>query len=54
MKGLKYTKIVKEIKIEEVSGKLEAKTKIFPETIIRKIFEANSSFHIKWRTMGRH
>ena len=54
MKGLRYTKIVKEIKIEEVSGKLEAKTKIFPETIIHKIFEANSSFHMKWLTMGRH
>ena len=47
MKGLRYTKIVKEIKIEEVSGKLEAKTKIFPETIIRKRFETNSSFNVK-------
>ena len=46
MKGLRVTKIVKEIKFEEVWGKLKAK-KIFPDTIIPKIFEANSSFHVK-------
>ena len=46
MKGLKVTKIVKEIKFLGVWGELKA-TKMFPETIIHKIFETNSSFHVK-------
>ena len=25
--------------------------KLFPNTIIHKIFETNSSFHVKWHTM---
>ena len=40
------TKIVKEIKFEGVQGELKLK-KRFPETIIHKIFETNSSFHVK-------
>ena len=45
MKGLQVTKNVKEIKFEGVWGKLESKK--FPETVTRKIFETNSSFHVK-------
>ena len=45
MKGIRITKIVKEIKFEVVWGKLEAK--MLQETIIQKIFETNSSFHVK-------
>ena len=46
MKGLKGIKIVKEIKFEGVWGKLEAK-KMFSEAPSLKIFESNSSFHVK-------
>ena len=46
MKGSGVTKIVKEIKYEGVWDELEAK-KVFPETIISKTFETNSSFHVK-------
>ena len=46
VKGLRVTKIVKEIKSEMVWGKLEAK-KMLPETTIHKIFETNSSFYLK-------
>ena len=46
MKGLTVTKIVKKIKFEGVWGELESK-KRFPETISHKIFETNSSFHVK-------
>ena len=46
MKGLRVTKIVKEVKFEGVWGELESK-KMFPETITHKIFETNSSFHVK-------
>ena len=47
MNGLRVTKIVKEIKFEGVWGELKAK-KLFPETIIHKIFETNSSFHVNY------
>ena len=33
-------------------GELEAK-KLFPETIIHKIFEINFSFHVKYPPMGK-
>ena len=46
MKGLRVTKIVKEIKFEWGLGQVRSK-KLFPETIIHKIFETNSSFHVK-------
>ena len=46
MKGLRVTKNVKELKFQGVSGELESKKK-FPETITDKIFETNSSFHVK-------
>ena len=46
MKSLKVIKIVKEIKYEGVWGELKAK-KQFPETIIHKVFETNSSFHVR-------
>ena len=52
MKGLRVTKIVKEVKFEGVWGELESK-KRFTETMIQKIFETNSSFHVKWHTTGK-
>ena len=56
MKALRYTKTVKEIKVvrskSQSQGKLEVK-KMFPKTIIHKIFETNSSFHVKQRNMGK-
>ena len=45
-KGLKITKIVKQAKFKKAWGALEAK-KMFPETIMDKIFETNSCFHVK-------
>ena len=48
MKGLRVTKNIKKSRFEEVkegTGK-----KKFPEKIIHKIFETNSSFHIIKRT----
>ena len=44
VKGLRVTKNVKEIKFEGVWGELELK-KSFQRT--HKIFETNSSFHVK-------
>ena len=46
MKGLRVAKNVKEIKFEGVWDELESKKK-FPKTITHKIFETNSSFHVK-------
>ena len=43
MQGLRVTKIVKQIKCEESWDELEAK-KMFPEAMIHKLFETNSSF----------
>ena len=34
-------------------GEREAKKKMLPDTTMDKIFEANSSFHVKWRTTGK-
>ena len=45
VKGLRVTKIVKETRFEGVWGRVRIKK--FPETIIYKIFETNSSFHLK-------
>ena len=45
-KGLRVTKIVKEVKFEGDWGEFELK-KRFPETIIHKIFEIDSSFDVK-------
>ena len=47
MKFLQVTKIVKEIKFEEVWGELEAVTKMFPETITHRIYESGSGFQEK-------
>ena len=47
MKGLGVTEFVKEIKFEGFSGELESKHKKFSETTTHKIFETNSSFHVK-------
>ena len=44
--GLRVTKIVKEIKLKVAWCELEAK-KMFSKTIIHKIFETKSSFHVK-------
>ena len=52
VKGLRVTKIVKETKFEEIWGKLQAK-KLFAETTIYKIPEADSSFYVKQRTTGK-
>ena len=46
MKDLRVTKNVKEIKFEGVWRDLDSK-KLFPEKITHKIFETNSSFHVK-------
>ena len=46
MKCLRVAKIVKEIKFEGISGELEAK-KMFLDTVIHKISETDSSFHVK-------
>ena len=48
VKGLRVTKNIKEIKFEGVWGELELK-KCFQRT--HKIFETNSSFHVKECTM---
>ena len=45
MKGLRVTKIVNEVKFEGAWGELKAK-KQFPETIIHKMFETTSTFHV--------
>ena len=52
MKGLRVIKIVKEIKLEEVWGELEAK-KVFPETTTHKIFDTYSNFYTKPCTTGK-
>ena len=44
--GLIVTKIVREIKFEGDLGRVRSK-KLFPEKIIRNIFETISSFHAK-------
>ena len=49
MKGFRVTKIVKEIEFKGVCGELEVKN-LFLDTIIHKIFETNSTFHVKLRT----
>ena len=46
MKSLRVTKNVNEINFEGVWGELESKKK-FPKTITHKMFETNSSFHVK-------
>ena len=51
MKGRRVTKNVKEIKFQGVWVSLNKKK--FPETTTHKIFETNSSFHMKWRTTGK-
>ena len=53
VQGLRVTKIVKGNQFQGVWGELEAKKKMFPETIIYKIFETKSSFHLKQRTTGK-
>ena len=45
MKGLRVTKIVKKIRLKR-PGVVRIKIKS-PETITHKIFETNSSFHVK-------
>ena len=42
MKGLRVKEIVNEIMFEGVWGKLNVKKKMFPDTIIHKIFVTNS------------
>ena len=49
MKGLRVTKNIKEIMFEGVSGELESKKK----KITQKIFEVNSSFHVKQHPMRK-
>ena len=52
MEDLRVTKIVKEIKFERAMGQVKIKNR-FSETIKWKIFETNSSFHMKERTAGK-
>ena len=52
MEGLRVTKIVKEIRFERIWGWVRSK-KVFPATILHKIFQTNSSFHVKWCTTGK-
>ena len=47
VKDLRVTKIVKQIKFEGVWDKLVAKLCFQIETIIQKIIEKNSGFHVK-------
>ena len=47
MKGVRVTKVVNEIKFEEVWCELEEKTSFQRQFSIHKIFESNSSFHVK-------
>ena len=51
MKDLRVTKIIKEIKFKGVWGKLESKEDFQRQSV--KIFETNSSFHVKYRTPGK-
>ena len=51
MKGLTITKIVKKIKNEGRSVQGESK-KLFPDTIIYKIFEIISNFDVKYQNTG--
>ena len=47
MKDFRVTKIVKEIKFDEITSELEASKAMLPERIIHKIFETNSIFNVK-------
>ena len=51
-KALELQKLSKKNKFQRVRDKLEAK-KRFQETIICKLCETNSSFHVKLCTMGK-
>ena len=47
-------KIVRQLKFEGViEDSWERSKKPFPEIIIHKIFERNSSFYVKYRTTGK-
>ena len=46
MKGVRITKIFKEIKFEGVWGRVRGK-ELFPQTIIHMVFEANSGFRVR-------
>ena len=50
VKGIRVTKIPKQIKFEEVWVRSK---KLLPETITHKIFETSSTFDVKWRTTGK-
>ena len=52
MKDFRVTKIVKQIKFEEVWDELDP-NKMLPKTTIHEIFETSSSFHVKQRTVGK-
>ena len=45
MEGLELAKFSKKLSLRD-PGQVKSK-KLFPETIIQKIFETNSSFHAK-------
>ena len=46
MKGLKVTKIIKDINVEDAWGELQAK-KGYQRNSLTKEFEINCSFHVK-------
>ena len=52
MKTLKLPKLSKSQVLRDV-GWSRSKKKMLPDTTMDKIFEANSSFHVKWRTTGK-
>ena len=47
MKGIRVTKIVNEMKFEGAWSELEAKTSFQSQFSIHKIFDTNSSLHVK-------
>ena len=51
MKSLIATKIVQKANFEWDWGKLKAEKCL--ETITDKMYERNSSFHVKWRNTGK-
>ena len=53
MKGIRVTKIFREISFQGVLGKLQQKSCLQRQSFIRGICETNSSFRVRWRTAGR-
>ena len=52
VKSLRFTKIVKKVKLEGVWGEIEAK-KCLRRQLFTKVFETSSTFQVKKRTTGK-